>query len=223
MNASEKQRFRGYFPSLDVNWAVVTGEISSVYTCLSWTLGHTDRWLWPGSSMSDFDKLYHGFGYVRAANGPIAAWGHSTAKTNYSQPRSRLDHPFEHLTASNSIVADRATHQSPWGLRRATRRSEHAGRVTERRGQEEQQQHGDDGASLMGNYPSGADPHTRAVGKEFAAVIALGQGILPCAVEKLADSENFLALQLHDAIQPDERLLVDYGLEDERIVEGTNA
>jgi hypothetical protein len=48
----------------------------------------------------------------------------------------------------------------------------------------------------------------------------MGPAILPLVVEKLADPENFLALQLYDAIQPDEHLIVQYGPEDERIVEG---
>lgn len=48
MTTSEKQRFRGYFPNLDVDCAVVTGEVSPVYNCVSWTVGVTDRWLWPG-------------------------------------------------------------------------------------------------------------------------------------------------------------------------------
>jgi hypothetical protein len=38
--------------------------------------------------------------------------------------------------------------------------------------------------------------------------------------EKLGDPDNFLALQLYDAIQPDERLVVQYGPDDERILEG---
>jgi len=68
-----------------------------------------------------------------------------------------------------------------------------------------------------------SDPHTRAVGKESDALIAVGPQILPLVVEKLADPENFLALRLYDAIQPDERLFVQYGPEDERIVEGEQA
>jgi len=43
---------------------------------------------------------------------------------------------------------------------------------------------------------------------------------LPLVVDKLADADNFLALQLYDAIQPDERLVVQYGPDDERILEG---
>lgn len=73
---------------------------------------------------------------------------------------------------------------------------------------------------FRGGLAISSDPHTRAIGKEFDALIALGPGILPLVVEKLAGPENFLAVQLYDAIQADERLLVQYGPEDERIVEG---
>jgi hypothetical protein len=58
MTQAEKQRFRGYFPSLDVDAAIVTGEPSIVYNCISWTVGVTDRWLWPGSAIADFDTFY---------------------------------------------------------------------------------------------------------------------------------------------------------------------
>jgi hypothetical protein len=37
---------------------------------------------------------------------------------------------------------------------------------------------------------------------------------------KLAEPDNFVALQLYDAIQPDQRLVVQYGPDDERILEG---
>ena len=83
LTSTEKVRFRGYFPSLDVDRAVVTGEVSGVYNCIAWTVGVTNRWLWPGSSLASFDTFYRGFGYVRANGGPIAVWGHSTLKMKH--------------------------------------------------------------------------------------------------------------------------------------------
>src|SRR5713101_1364617 len=76
------------------------------------------------------------------------------------------------------------------------------------------------GSWFRGGLAFSSDPHTRAVGTEFDALIALGPGILPLLLEALSDPENFLALQLYDAIQPNERLVVHFGPEDERIVEG---
>jgi len=70
-----------------------------------------------------------------------------------------------------------------------------------------------------GGLAISSDPHTRTVGKEFDALVALGPEILPLVIEALADPENFFVLQLYDAIQPDPRLIVQYGPEDERILE----
>src|SRR5439155_9563495 len=73
---------------------------------------------------------------------------------------------------------------------------------------------------FSGGLGISSNPHTRAVGKEYDALIALGPAILPLVIEKLADPENFFALQLYDAIQPNEKLLVQYEPDDERILEG---
>src|SRR6266480_1953718 len=73
---------------------------------------------------------------------------------------------------------------------------------------------------FSGGLAISSNPHTRAVGKEFDSLIALGPAILPLIVEKLADPENFLALQLYDAMQPNERLVVQFEPTDERILEG---
>src|SRR5947209_7899717 len=73
---------------------------------------------------------------------------------------------------------------------------------------------------FSGGLAISSNPHTRAVGKEYDALIALGPAVLPLVVEKLADPENFLALQLYDALQPNEQLLVQFEPDDERILEG---
>ena len=73
---------------------------------------------------------------------------------------------------------------------------------------------------FSGGLAISSDPHTRAVGKEYDALIALGPAILPLVVEQLADPENFLVLQLYDALQPSEKLLVQFEPDDERILEG---
>lgn len=73
---------------------------------------------------------------------------------------------------------------------------------------------------FSGGLAISSNPHTRAVGAEFDALIALGPAALPLVVEKLADPDNFLALQLYDAMQPNERLIVQFEPGDERILEG---
>jgi hypothetical protein len=73
---------------------------------------------------------------------------------------------------------------------------------------------------FAGGLAISSDPHTRAIGKEYDALIALGPAILPLLIEKLADPDNFLALQLYDAMQADERLVVQFQPDDEPILEG---
>jgi hypothetical protein len=63
-------------------------------------------------------------------------------------------------------------------------------------------------------------PQNRGVGNAFDALVALGPKILPLVVEKLVDPDNFFALTLYDAIQPDEKLIVQFTPDDERILEG---
>jgi hypothetical protein len=73
---------------------------------------------------------------------------------------------------------------------------------------------------FKGGLAINSDPHARASGEEYDALIALGPKVLPLVVEKLADPENFFALQLYDAMQPNERLVVHFEPDDERILEG---
>lgn len=258
MTPPEKQRFRGYFPSLDVDRAVVTGETSTVYNCISWTVGYTDRWLWPGSSISTFDTFYRGFGYVRAGDGPIAAWGLSTSDMTHGcisgpghGPRweskcgsdLRIQHGLNELVGSSygrvvafyrrsRLVEDVYTILVEDGMKKKGPKSF----PTTAQKKALREARADVPADIQSAFEAAFDawkatwftgglaissnPHSRTVGKEFDALIALGPQILPLVVQKLADQENFLALQLYDAIQPDERLVVQFGPEDERILEG---
>jgi hypothetical protein len=71
-----------------------------------------------------------------------------------------------------------------------------------------------------GSLVINSDPRSRAAGPEFDGLVALGPRILPLVVEGLTDPDNFFALQLYDAIQPNGQLVVQYGPDDERILEG---
>ncbi len=258
MTLAEKQRFQGYFPNLDVNRAVVTGEVSTVYNCISWTVGITNRWLWPGNSLANFDTFYRGFGFVRSGDGSIAAWGLSTSHMTHGSvtgrghgPRweskcgndLRIQHGLNELVSSSygrvlafyrksrtlvaayeaareevmkekaaksylSAIQKRALHEElervPEQLRAAFDQTFTAWKNT----------------WFRGGLAISSDPHTRAVGREYDALIALGPAILPLVVEKLADPENFFALQLYDALQSNEKLLVQFEPDDERILEG---
>ncbi|HEY6063850.1 MAG TPA: hypothetical protein VIV35_09590, partial [Chitinophagaceae bacterium] len=54
---------------------IVTGEPSGVYNCISWTVGVTNFWHWPGSTLANFDTFYSQFGLQRKKKGHVAAWG----------------------------------------------------------------------------------------------------------------------------------------------------
>ncbi len=73
---------------------------------------------------------------------------------------------------------------------------------------------------FQGGLAISSNPHTRAVGKEFDALIALGPVILPLVIDALADPANFLALELYDALQTNGKLLIQFAPDDERILEG---
>lgn len=75
LTAAEKPVFLASFPLLDVDFTIVTGEPSGAYNCISWTVGVTNFWHWPGSSLANFDTFYDQFGLVRATKGHVAAWG----------------------------------------------------------------------------------------------------------------------------------------------------
>ena len=258
MTPAEKQRFRGYFPNLDVNRAVVTGGVSTVYNCISWTVGITNRWLWPGNSLANFDTFYHGFGFVRAGNGTIAAWGLSTSNMTHGSvtgpghgPRweskcggdLRIQHGLNELVGSTygHVIAFyrrsrmlAAAYEAALEDGRSEKLAKSYMSAAQRRILTEERERipGEIRAAFeeafaawkntwfSGGLAISSNPHTRVVGKEYDALIALGPAILPLVVEKLADPENFLALQLYDAIQPTEKLLVQFEPDDERILEG---
>ncbi len=51
------------FPNLQEEDFVGIGPSSQRYNCIAWTLGIQDQWVWPGTRIEDFDKLYAQQGY----------------------------------------------------------------------------------------------------------------------------------------------------------------
>jgi hypothetical protein len=83
LTASEKTIFLSSFPLLDVDFTIVTGEPTGNYNCISWTVGVTNYWHWPGSQLSDFDNFYAQFNLVRKTKGSVAAWGFSNSQMTH--------------------------------------------------------------------------------------------------------------------------------------------
>jgi hypothetical protein len=109
-----------------------------------------------------------------------------------------------YLSEANKTALQEQTRALPAGLREAFEKAFRAWKETWFRG----------GLAVDSN------PQTRTAGTEYDALIALGPAVLPLVVEKLADPENFLALQLYDALQTEPNLLVHFEPDDERILEG---
>ncbi|MFP2912907.1 DUF6209 family protein, partial [Pyxidicoccus sp. 3LFB2] len=51
------------FPNLQEADFVGIGPSSQKYNCIAWTMGKQDEWVWPGTRVEDFDKLYATQGY----------------------------------------------------------------------------------------------------------------------------------------------------------------
>ena len=77
LTAAEKTTFLASFPLLDVDFTIVTDEPSGIYNCISWSVGVTNVWHWPGSTLANFDSFYAQFNLVRKTKGTVAAWGFS--------------------------------------------------------------------------------------------------------------------------------------------------
>lgn len=54
------------FPHLGKRFEVL-GPATRRYNCIAWSLNVTDKWVWPGNRVSDFDRLNGQHGYHRSA------------------------------------------------------------------------------------------------------------------------------------------------------------
>lgn len=59
----DRDSFRS-FPYLGKRYEVL-GPATRRYNCIAWSLHITDRWVWPGDRVSDFDRLNGRYGYRR--------------------------------------------------------------------------------------------------------------------------------------------------------------
>jgi hypothetical protein len=61
--------WRKNFPNLGKRYLVygrsTPGKKNGSYNCIAHTLGIYDRWVWPGSTVTQFDRLYRRHGYRR--------------------------------------------------------------------------------------------------------------------------------------------------------------
>src|SRR5262249_41684146 len=61
---------RANFPNLLSNYEVLGPSIKEgapgCYNCIAWSVGISDKWVWPGNKLADFDQLYRTHGYERS-------------------------------------------------------------------------------------------------------------------------------------------------------------
>jgi hypothetical protein len=64
---------------MTVTAVVVTGNATTRYNCLAWTLGITTSWIWPWGprypTKAELDAFYRSYGFIPAGSGPIAVFG----------------------------------------------------------------------------------------------------------------------------------------------------
>ena len=70
----------------------ITAPAAGAYNCISWSVGVTTEWLWPGSTVADFDAFYASYGWTPAANGKreyqkrkVALWAQGSSCTHGSR------------------------------------------------------------------------------------------------------------------------------------------
>jgi hypothetical protein len=258
MTEAEKQQLRDCFPNLDLEQALATGDAASAYNAVSLTVGITDRWLWPGSSLENFDCFYRNLGFVPSNDGAIALWGLSPSNLTHASisgaghgrrweskcgSACRMQHGLDELAGSGYGRVLRFYRRSSLILQPtfAPLLANHAlGKPKKPLSTLDKKMLCDQMSVLSaklrtsfaaafsawkatwfaGGLVVSSSAYSRAVGKEFDALVALGPAILPLLVEQLANPKNFLALSLYDALQANERLAVQFGPEDERVLEG---
>jgi hypothetical protein len=52
------------FPNLGADFEVLAPR-NSTFNCIAWSMGITNRWVWPGKSVADFDREYGRLGFYR--------------------------------------------------------------------------------------------------------------------------------------------------------------
>jgi hypothetical protein len=88
MSEREKRDFKSWFPNLDVENTVVSGEATPEYNCIAWTVGETHEWCWPPQmypfmpEREAFDRFYGSYGFKPAEQGEVARWRNEDGLTH---------------------------------------------------------------------------------------------------------------------------------------------
>lgn len=106
----ERSELSVYFPLLNVEETLVTGEATKQYNCISWSVGNTNTWDWPplmypGLSATDSVRAYYrDRGYIEyepkpnevLENGSVAYWQNGATPKHASVLKSQHSYlPWE--------------------------------------------------------------------------------------------------------------------------------
>jgi len=109
---AENAKFLGWFPNLR-NWKI-TAPSSGIYNCISWSVGVTNDWLWPGSTIAAFDAFYASYGWAPSASGnreyhkrKIALWADASGCTHGSPETYDCDWHESKCGSAERIMHDK--------------------------------------------------------------------------------------------------------------------
>lgn len=71
----EAQSLAEDYPQIDAAKVWVIGEAAGAYNSVAWTLGITDRWIWPGASLGRFNGFYVAHRDRLRAESALAGYG----------------------------------------------------------------------------------------------------------------------------------------------------
>jgi hypothetical protein len=87
---AQKSKFLGWFPNLR-NFTI-TAPATGIYNCISWSVGISSEWLWPGDTVAAFDAFYTSYGWTSSASGKreyqkrkVALWADTSGCTHGSR------------------------------------------------------------------------------------------------------------------------------------------
>lgn len=218
------------FPNLRRSDVTIIGERTKAYNCIGWSLG-LDQWINPLSPLSDFNTTYRLYSPVEHSSDDVVidGWGrqngilmeHASKYSNgtwssklggslcITHNRDGLISPQKYGT----ILISYASTQALTNLKR--------GDVDDLLSTHEQEMLNQASATLpenikqnfestfqewrntwfVGDMGHSSNTYYRASGEAFNKLVAMGQQIIPLVAQKLAESDNFVAIVLYERLE----------------------
>jgi hypothetical protein len=109
---TQKSNFLNWFPNLR-NWQI-TASATGTYNCISWSVGVTNQWLWPGNTVAAFDAFYASYGWTPSATGKreyqkrkVALWADASGCTHGSRETYDCDWHESKCGSAERVMHDK--------------------------------------------------------------------------------------------------------------------